>query len=173
MINLITNKDIKEIGNKSSLSIEDLQIVQLKGLLESKIQERCKNILEALGVELERKYSKKVVEFVQFDNGDTSAGKLKPYQRMALFKRKKAEGSKKGFPDTGIFIGSPCGQYSKVILTEFKRIGSLSQIDISPEQEYYHNWLNLIGFKAYITNNPIFFKNVICKEVTNFLENKI
>lgn len=162
MINLIYNKDIKELESKASLTPNELTLLPLKNALETKIQELCHNTFKQLSFDLERKYGKKVVEFIHVDNG----GKMGIRQKM----KKKAEGVKAGIPDVSLFCGSPCGQYSKVILVEFKRIGTPSQIDISEEQQYYYDWFNSIGFKAYITNNPVFFKDVICKEVTDFFD---
>jgi hypothetical protein len=160
--------DIKLLENKSSLTPDELILIRLKGVVETKIQQYCNNLTNQLSLVLERKYGKKLIEFVQFDNGDTSVDKLKKQQVRALFGRKKREGSKKGFPDGGIFIGSPCSQYSKIILVEFKRMGSPSQMQISPEQKYYHDWLNSIGFEAHITNNPIYFRDTILKSVKDF-----
>jgi len=162
MINLIYNKDIKEIENKDSITPNEMTLLPLKNALETKIQQYCHNIFKQLSFDLERKYGKKVVEFVQMDNG----GKMGFAQKA----KKKAEGTKAGMPDVSLFCGSPYGQYSKVILVEFKRMGITNEKCISEEQRYYHDWFNSIGFKAYITNNPIFFRDVICKEVTDFFD---
>lgn len=169
---LIYNSDIKFLSKKDSITADEMLLIPFHNALETKIQTYCHNLLKTLAFDLERKYNKKVVEFVQFDNGDTSAGKLKPNQAKALFSRKKREGSKRGFFDSGIFMGTPCGKHSKVILVEFKRIGSPSQIHITPEQQNYHDWFNSIGFEAHITNNPLYFREVILKSVRDFYKIK-
>lgn len=168
MINLIYNKDIAALEKRGSLTPDELKLVRLKGAKESIIQQHCHTLFNELAMQLEKRFGKKVAVFVQMDNGDTSAGSLKPHQRMALFKRKKAEGSKKGFPDVSLFLGSPCGQRNKSIFIEFKRMGTPSQIDLTDEQIFYNNWLNEVGFDAYITNNVVFFETEILKKVKQF-----
>lgn len=156
---LIKNKDIRELEKKSNLSFDDLTILQYSKLLETNIQQRCHNIFKDLSFELEVKYGGKVIEFVQMDNG----GKMGIRQKI----KKKAEGTKAAIQDVVIFCGTPCGQYTKVILVEFKRMGPFK---IEPEQQNYHDWFNKIGFSAHITNNPIFFEKVICQEVREFFK---
>lgn len=171
MINLIYNKDIKALENKGQLTCDELLLLQSKGLKESYVQQKCNQMFQALGLEYERKYGQKVMEFVQMDNGDSSIGDIGKYQRIALCRRKKREGTKRGIPDSCLFLGTPCGQYSKIILVEFKRVGAPSSIEISDDQKHYHDWFNKIGFSSYITNNVVFFKNHILKEVQDFFEN--
>lgn len=160
MINLITDKEVGKLWDKNIQSKDDYFLAQFYKALETKVQQACHQLFNDLGFEYEQKFGKKVTEFVQFDNGGRMG--------FAQHKKKKAEGTKAGIPDCGLFLGSPCGQYSKLILVEFKRIGSPSQIKISPEQKHYHDWFNSIGFKSYITNNPLFFRDVILGEVKAF-----
>lgn len=159
MINnpLIYNKDIKKLEKIDGLTPDEWQLVTLHNALETKIQQICHNIFN--NTILSNINNNKIAEFVQVDNG----GKLKPCGKI----RKYKEGTKKGWPDVFLIFGKK--GYNKIIFIEFKRIGCLSSVQITPEQQYYHDWLNGIGFTTYITNNPIFFKNVICKEVTDFL----
>lgn len=170
MISLIYNKDIKDIESKNNLSPDELELIRSKSLNESQIQQYCHNLFNALSFQYEMEYGSKVMEFVQTDNGDTAHSSLTQIQRIKLGKRKKAEGTKSGWPDVSLFLGTPCGNYSKVILIEFKKIGAPSSINVSDQQKQYHDMLNSIGFSSYITNNTIFFKNHILKEVESFYE---
>ena len=159
---LVYNSDIKTIEGKSDITPDEFLLIHYKDALETKIQQACNTIFQSRVVELEIEYGCKVAEFVQIDNGAdlTKYGKI----------RKAKEGTKRGIPDVCLFLGTPCGQYSKVILVEFKRIGTPSKVIIGKEQQYYHDWFNAIGFKSYITNNPLYFKNVIMGEVDNFFK---
>lgn len=161
---LIYNSDIKALSKKDSITPDEMLLVPLYNALETKIQTYCHNLFNNLSFDLERKFGKKVIEFIQIDNG----GKMGIRQKS----KKKAEGTKSGFFDTQIFIGSSCGQYSKVILVEFKRIDVPSKVIIKPNQQYYHDWFNSIGFEAHITNNPLYFREVILKSVRDFYEIK-
>lgn len=148
---IIYNKDIKELEKKQSISPDELALLKLgKQPLEKKIQEACRIIFES-----QFDYR----GFVSIDNGDTAGGKLLDYQRINLYKNKKKTGTKHGFPDTMLIVKN------KIAFVEFKRIGAPSQIDIKQDQLDYQKWLQDMGFKAYITNNPIYFKNVILKEL--------
>ena len=160
MIKLITNKEIAALHDKNKLDPDEYLLSQFYKALETKVQQACHALFNHLAFEYEKKYGKKVMEFAQFDNG----GHMGIGQKM----KKRKEGTKKGLPDCGLFLGSPCGQYSKLILVEFKRVGTPSQMIISPEQLYYHDWLNSIGFESYITNDPLFFKNDILGKVKEF-----
>lgn len=163
MINLLYKNDIVKLCFKNVQTPDDYFLSQFYQALETKVQQACHAMFNQLSLEYEHKFGKKVMEFTQFDNG----GKMGFAQRS----KKKAEGTKKGVPDVILFYGSPCGQYSKVILVEFKRIDVPSKIHISPEQQYYHDWFNSIGFKSYITNNPLFFRDVILQDVRDFYKN--
>ena len=157
---LIYNSDIKALSKKSSITPDEMLLIPLHNALESKIQTYCHNLLNVLAFELEYKYKKKVAEFVQFDNG----GKMGKKERI----KKAKEGTKKGFLDSGIFMGTSCGQYNKVIFIEFKRISMPSKVIVEEKQQYYHDWLNSIGFEAHITNNPLYFREVILRSVKDF-----
>lgn len=159
---LITNKHIRDLRTKPSLSVEDANLLRLgENCKESEIQQLCHMITNALSKDYQDRLGKKVIEFIQNDNGDTSAGSLSKAQRIGLFKRKKREGTKAGFPDVAIIFGTPDKKKTGVIFFEFKRIGSESMIKISEEQRYYHQFLNDIGFDSYITNSPNFFKIIL------------
>lgn len=162
MISLLYKDDILKLCNKNVQIKDDYFLSLFYQALETKVQQACHTMFNQLAFEYERKFGKKVMEFVQIDNG----GKMGFRQKA----KKKAEGTKSGMPDTILFCGSPCGLYSQVILVEFKRIDVPSKIKISPEQQYYHNWFNSIGIKSHITNNPIFFRDVILKDVREFFE---
>lgn len=158
MINLICNKDIPKNPNTAA----ELILAIFRNALETKIQQYCHKEFNALASEVRYKYGEKLMEFVQVDNG----GKMGVRQKM----KKKAEGTKDGFPDVQLLLGPPKGSdlEPQVIYIEFKRIGVPSQVIVKDNQLMYHSWLNSIGFKAYITNNPIFFRDVILGEVRKF-----
>lgn len=162
MINkpIIYNNDIRKLESKPDITPFEWELITFKNALETKIQQYCHNIFNTLAQSLEIDNKSKFAEFVQVDNG----GRLKVSGKM----RKRAEGTKKGWPDSFLIFGKK--DYNKTIFIEFKRIGCSSSVKITPEQQYYHDWLNSIGFDAYITNNPVFFKNVICKSVVDFFE---
>ena len=163
MINLLFKDDIVKLLNKNTQTPDEYFLSRFHQALETKVQQECHTMFNQLAFKYEQKFGGKVMEFVQLDNG----GKMGFKQKA----KKKAEGTKKGIPDTVLFCGSPCGQYSQVILVEFKRIGVKSEIKISNEQLHYHNWFNSIGFKSYITNNPLFFRDVILQDVKDFYKN--
>jgi len=150
---IIHNKDIKAIAKKAetqSISQDELLLLKLENAVETKIQQTCRQMF------LQQFRDKGL--FVQIDNGNTFAKGVSQAQRMALFRRKEAEGSLAGFSDSMMLLNG------KVVFVEFKRIGTPSQINIRPEQQKYCDWLNANGFKAYITNNPIYFRDIILKE---------
>ena len=147
---IIYNKDIKGLEKKDTLTTDEMILLRLgQGCLEKVIQETCHNMFNL-------KFEQGI--FVAIDNGDTAGGKLKPYQRIVLYKNKKKLGTKSGFSDVMLI------RKGKVAFVEFKRIGCPSEIDIKPEQLAYQKLLQDMGFKAYITNNPVYFNNVILKE---------
>jgi len=155
---ILTNKDVREIESKTSLSNDDILLLKLGNQRETYIQQYCHSIFKGIAYELQLKYKANVAQFIQLDNGGSSNSSTR--------KRKAAEGTKSGVPDVALFFGLP--DCNKVILVEFKRIGSPSQINISPKQEHYNKWFNSIGFEAYITNNPLYFRDVICKSMVDF-----
>lgn len=149
---IIYNKDIKELENKATLTTDEMILCRLgKGCLEKVIQETCHTMFKL-------KFDPR--GFIAIDNGDTAGGNLKDYQRIVLYKNKKKLGTKHGFPDVMLI------KEGKIVFVEFKRIGSESQIDIKQDQLDYQEWLKSMGFKSYITNNPVYFNNVILKELT-------
>jgi len=157
----MTNLERKPVIYNSDLKNNN-SLLLMTNLAETYIQQACHREFNTFATELQLKYKKKLAEFVQLDNGGSS--------KASTRKRKAAEGTKAGVPDTALFLGSPCGKYSKVILVEFKRIGTPSQIKISPLQKYYYDWFGSIGFSTYITNNPLYFKEVILKEARDFFK---
>tara|TARA_R110000868_G_scaffold17344_1_gene76361 strand:- start:33390 stop:33893 length:504 start_codon:yes stop_codon:yes gene_type:complete len=159
MIHLIYNKDIPKNPNTA----DELILANLENALETRVQQLCHKFTNELNCELEYQTGKKLLDFVQIDNG----GKMGFAQKA----KKKSEGTKKGFPDIILAFGTPCGQHSQIICVEFKRIAaSKSGIGIDESQLYYHDWLNSIGFKSYITNDPTFFRNVILQDVKDFFK---
>lgn len=186
---LLYNKDIKEISKKAerqSISQDEAFLLRLGNALETNIQQICLEIFnDKMGnsgkaFETRRisskdgKYKiekirniKAIVKalFVQIDNGNSDAGittqdeglRKLMFRRKAVTKRRKAaEGTVSGFPDCLLL------RNGRILFVEFKRIGTFK---ISEEQQYWHDWLNANGFKAYITNNPIYFRDVILKEL--------
>lgn len=164
-INLLFNKDIPKIPSNA----DELIIYRMAQVNESEIQQHFHKEANALACELKAKNKFNELEFVQIDNGDTAGGKLTEIQRMVLYKRKRAEGSKKGFPDIMIPHYSAKLNYRDVVYCEVKKIGAPSEIHLTEEQLNWFIKLNSMGFKSYITNNPIFFKETILKEIKDFM----
>lgn len=156
-INLLFNKDIP----KEPKTMSELLIYKLAKGKESDIQQYFHKEFNILACEMNALNKFNKLWFVQNDNGDTSAGSLTPVQRMALFKRKKAEGSKKGFFDVSMYFYSSKINYRDTVFCEVKKICSQSQIHLTKEQLDWFLELNSMGFDAYITNNPVFFKSVV------------
>lgn len=165
-INLLFNKDIPKIPNTA----EQLIIYRAAQVNESEIQQSFHEQLNNLGRDLKKQNRFNEIEFVQIDNGDTAGGKLTEIQRMVLYKRKRAEGSKKGFPDVMIPFYSANLNYRDVVYCEIKKIAAPSGIHLTEEQLNWFLKLNSMGFKSYITNNPIFFKKVILEETKKYFK---
>jgi hypothetical protein len=166
-INFLFNKDIP----KEPKTPNELLIYRLSQLKESDMQQNFYKQFQVLQFEMKQLNKFNELEFVQNDNGDTAGGQLSQGQRIALYKRKKAEGSRKGFPDISIYFYASNINYRDTAFCEVKRIGSPSEIHLSKEQLDWFLKLNSMGFNAYITNNPIFFKDVVLKEIkNNFIE---
>jgi len=163
-INLLFNKDVP----KEPKTADDLLIYKFAKSKESDIQQYFYNQSKLLQQELKQLNKFNELEFVQNDNGDSSAGNLSQVQRIALFKRKKAEGSRKGFPDISMYSYASNINYRDTAFCEVKRIGSPSEIHLTKEQLDWFLKLNSMGFNAYITNNPIFFKDVVLKEIKSY-----
>jgi hypothetical protein len=166
-INFLFNKDIP----KEPKTPNDLLIYRLSQLKESDMQQYFYKQAVLLQYELKQLNKFNELEFVQNDNGDSSGGQLSQGQRISLYKRKKAEGSRKGFPDISIYLYSANVNLRDTVFCEVKRIGAPSEIHLSKEQLDWFLKLNSMGFNAYITNNPIFFKDVILKKIkSNFIK---
>ena len=165
-INLLFNKDIPKVPNTA----EELIIYRAAQVNESEIQQSFHEQLNNLGRDLKKQNRFNEIEFVQIDNGDTAGGKLTEIQRMVLYKRKRAEGSKKGFPDVMIPFYSAKLNYRDVVYCEIKKIAAPSGIHLTEEQLEWFLKLNKMGFKSYITNNPTFFREVILKEIKDFMK---
>jgi len=152
IINLLTKKEAKQ----------DLNLIRYLNLIESDIQIACKQNFDNFAFQLEMKYKRPLLQFVQIDNGAKSGIRYKM--------RKKAEGTKKGFPDVMILATRPDNSQQKTIFVEFKRLGAYK---ISDEQLHYHQLLNQMGFESYITNNPVFFeKHILLDRIQNFILGK-
>lgn len=163
-INLLFNKDVP----KTPQTANDLIICRLAQLKETDIQQHFHKEFNALACELKFKNKDSELEFVQNDNGDTAGGNLTQIQRIVLYKRKKAEGSKKGFPDVSMYLFNPSIKLRDTVFCEVKKIGAPSEIHLTQEQLDWFLKLNGMGFDAYITNNPTFFKEVVLKEIRKF-----
>jgi len=142
---------------------------QFATLKESDIQQYFHKSFNATASELKFGNKGLELEFVQNDNGDTAGGSLTQIQRMVLYKRKKAEGSRKGYPDCSLHF-SKLNHYPQTIFCEVKKIAAPSAINLREEQLEWFLKLNRMGFKSYITNNPIFFREVILKEIKDFFK---
>jgi len=92
-INLLFNKDIPKTPNTA----DELIIHRMAQGNESEMQQYFNKQATALACEIRAKQQFNELEFVQIDNGDSAGGKLTEIQRMVLYKRKRAEGSRK-FP---------------------------------------------------------------------------
>jgi hypothetical protein len=166
-INLLFNKDVA----KEPKTPNELLIYRLSQLKESDMQQYFYKQAVLLQYELKQLNKFNELEFVQNDNGDTAGGQLSQGQRISLYKRKKAEGSRKGFPDISIYLYSANVNLRDTVFCEVKRIGAPSEIHLTKEALDWFLKLNSMGFNAYITNNPIFFRDVILKEIkSNFIE---
>lgn len=163
-INLLFNKNVAKTPNTA----DELIIYRLAQLKETKVQQHFHKETNALACELKiiNKFNK--LFFVQNDNGDGAAGNLTNNQRMALFSRKKAEGSKAGFPDSSLIFYSSKLNYRDTTYCEIKKIGAPSEIHITENQLKWFIELNEMGFDAYITNNPVFFRDVVLKKIKNY-----
>ncbi len=156
---LITNKDLKPLKNKADkggiLSPREAVLLGECQFLEAKIQAACYNIIKSRYFYL-RDCS---VKFAQVDNGDLSGTGQK---------KKAATGTQKGFKDVIIFLHrkTPKEIFKKQIFVEFKRISSFK---ISPEQQQWHNFHKQWGDSTHFCNNTVYFGEVICKEIDNFL----
>jgi len=140
-INFLFNKDIP----KEPKTPNDLLIYRLSQLKESDMQQYFYKQAVLLQYELKQLNKFNELEFVQNDNGDSSAGHLSQIQRMALFKRKKAEGSRKGFFDISIyFYASNLFKYSSLIkITLFANSANFAIYSSSLSTLTINNFLSL------------------------------
>jgi len=170
---LVTSADIKAIYDKilsgnASISNDELVLYNESTRTESQIQIAC-NITTQVRYGYLKDCS---VNFVQIDNGSRSG--------ILQKKKKKAEGTAKGFPDAVIWIYRKLSQEEyladrdlvypiakKHIFIEFKRIG---EYKITPEQQAWHDFHKKWHESAYFCNNTVFFEKVICKEIDDFLK---
>ena len=165
-INLLFNKDIP----KEPKTPDELMLFQFANLKESEIQKYFFSQIRNLGIEIMSKNKLNFMEAVKNDNGDAVVSKLTENQRMAFYARKKAEGFKGGFPDLTIFLYNNKFTLRDTMYLELKRIDAPSGIHLTEEQLDWFVKLNNMGYNSYITNNPIFFRDVVLKEIKNFFE---
>ena len=160
-INLLFNKDVPKTPNTA----DELIIYRLAQLKETDIQQHFHKEFNAFASEMKALNKHNRLHFIQNDNGDTAGGQLTQGQRIALYKRKKAEGSKAGYHDIDIKVYSAKSNLRDVFHCEVKKIGAPSQIHLTEEQLYWFLESNAMGFNAYITNNPIFFRDVVLGKI--------
>ena len=165
-INLLFNKDIP----KEPKTPDELMLFRFASLKESEIQKYFFSQIRNLGIEIMSKNKLNFMEAVKNDNGDAVVSKLTDNQRMAFYARKKAEGFKGGFPDLTIFLFNSRICLRDTMYLELKRIDAPSGIHLTEEQLDWFVKLNNMGYNSYITNNPIFFRDVVLKEIRNFFE---
>ena len=165
-INLLFNKDIP----KEPKTPDELMLLRFASLKESEIQKYFFSQIRNLGVEIMSKNKLNFMEAVKNDNGDAVVSKLTDNQRMAFYARKKAEGFKGGFPDLTILLFNSRICLRDTMYLELKRIDAPSGIHLTEEQLDWFVKLNNMGYNSYITNNPIFFRDVVLKDIKNFFE---
>ncbi len=165
-ISLLFNKDIP----KEPKTPDELMLFRFANLKESEIQKYFFSQIRNLGIEIMSKNKLNFMEAVKNDNGDAVVLKLTQNQRMAFYARKKAEGFKGGFPDLTIFLYNSKLNLRDTMYLELKRIDAPSGIHLTEEQLDWFVKLNNMGYNSYITNNPIFFRDVVLKEIKNFCE---
>ena len=165
-INLLFNKDIP----KEPKTPDELMLLRFAGLKESEIQKYFYSQIRNLGIEIMSKNKLNFIEAVKNDNGDAVVSKLTQNQRMAFYARKKAEGFKGGFPDLTILLFNSRLCLRDTMYLELKRVDAPSGIHLTEEQLDWFVKLNNMGYNSYITNNPIFFRDVVLKEIRNFFE---
>ena len=165
-INLLFNKDIP----KEPKTPDELMLFRFASLKESEIQKYFFSQIRNLGIEIMSKNKLNFMEAVKNDNGDAVVSKLTDNQRMAFYSRKKAEGFKGGFPDLTIFLFNSRLCLRDTMYLELKRVDAPSGIHLTEEQLDWFVKLNNMGYNSYITNNPIFFRDVVLKEIRNFFE---
>ncbi len=173
--NLITSSDIKTINDKFNkkgiLTSDETTLLREHQLSESQIQIVCHNIIKARYYHLKDSD----VDFVQIDNGSKSGINQK--------KIKRAEGTQKGFFDVVIILHRKLthSEYmyssrymnhayqvtSGKVYIEFKKIGTHK---ITIEQQFWHDKYRKWCEPTYFCNNTVFFEQIICKEIDDFLD---
>lgn len=158
---IIYTNQIKDLEKKGSVSMAEACLLRYSRALETQIQQSFKSITNALAREMAQEFGGRI-KFVQIDNGGklTAGGRLRKWQ----------EGTVRGFSDIMLLMSTKCGQYNKVIFVEAKRIGAKHEIKIGSDQLECQKWLSEMGWSAYITNNPAYFREVICKEIKDFFK---
>lgn len=125
---------------------------------ETYIQQTCKVIFDRIKLQARLEFE---MDFMQIDNGgkQTVGGKY----------RKKAEGTTKGASDVQLLFCHKKSGKSKMVLCEFKRIGTPSQIHIKKEQiDFQERWKKYYGWDGFITNNPLYFEWRVNKILESF-----
>lgn len=149
ILNLLSRKEAKK----------DDKLLPFLDINESDLQIYCKRLFDAFAFQLKMKYKRDLALFVQIDNGSKSGIRYKI--------KKKAEGTVKGFPDVMILATRLDNSQQKTFFVEFKK---LSSYKITEEQLEMQQILNLMGYEAYTTNNPIFFeKHILLDRIQNFI----
>lgn len=170
---LIYNSDIAELEKKmrrQSLNITELELLKHKGLIEHKIQFAAKSIFNNLDQELKLKGLGAIL-FYQIDNGAnnlTEGGKIRKWQAGTVAK----------MPDVGILVFCKKSGVATTIFCEFKRVGTEAEIKGSNEsksaikkkihfegQLAMHERLRQMGFSVHLTNNTVYCREVICREI--------
>lgn len=169
---IIYNSDIDNLYKKSSMSSNEAVLLRYKGALETKIQSHIYTNFKNFKLYILNKYPGAKLHFVQFDNGGKMSKTIERGGKIIYTGRlqKTREGTQKGFCDLGIFLSTSSGQFNQIIFVEAKRVGTPSQIKINPEQQSWFEELNSMGWKCHITNNPLYFSKIICKEIEAFFE---
>lgn len=138
---IIYNADVKTSNN-------GVLLMQMRQPQETYIQQTCKRIFDGIKLSKTKEFE---MDFMQVDNGgnQTMGGKF----------RKKAEGTIKGASDVQLWFCHKKTGVSKMVLCEFKRIGTKAQIDIKPEQlEFQARWKQFYNCDGFVTNNPLYFE---------------
>ena len=174
---LIYNSDIKALEIKiktQNLNAAELEILKHKGKTEHSVQFAAKRLFDGLDQELRLKGLGAVL-FYQIDNGANGASvgeKMKKWQAGTVGK----------MPDNGILVFCKKSGIATTIFCEFKRVGTEAAIKGSNEsksalktklhfegQLAIHERLRGMGFSVHLTNNTVYCKEVILKEIMDFI----
>ncbi len=192
MKDLVQLSDIKAINDKDrkfgSISINERDLLIQSNWSESDLQKASHRIIK------NNPKFKDCVVFQQNDNGrnyDNPTKQDNAYEysrkwRNALLGRKKqaAMGTQAGWKDVNIWAWNkncsnlnlyenkglegykPIKNFRKVFFVEFKKIGAPKP---NKEQMYWHNFLLERGESSHFCNNLVYFEQIICKEIEEFL----